>query len=111
MNGMNATNGKALESSAHLRQSITDILSTPLGSRVMRRDYGSRLFRLIDRPVNSEWLVDCYAWVAEALDKWEPRFKLVRVQVESVEEGHPTLTLEGTYLPDGKPMKMEGIIV
>jgi len=111
MKGMSAIDGRRLEGMAHLRQSIADILATPLGSRVMRRDYGSRLSRLIDRPVNQDWLIDCYAWTAEALGKWEPRFRLARVQVESVEDGRPVLSLEGTHLPDGRPMKMEGIVV
>jgi hypothetical protein len=39
---------KALEGIDHLKQSIIDILTTPIGSRVMRRDYGSRLFELVD---------------------------------------------------------------
>lgn len=43
MLGTDANTGKALEGMAHLRQSIRDILGTPLGSRVMRRDYGSEL--------------------------------------------------------------------
>jgi phage baseplate assembly protein W len=96
---------------AHLRQRLADILGTPIGSRVMRRDYGSKMFNLIDRPVNSDWLIDCYAWTAEAIDRWETEFKLTRVQVESINDGHPTLTLEGDYLPDGQEIKMEGIVV
>ena len=36
----------------HIDQSIGDILSTPIGTRVMRPDYGSRIPRLVDRPIN-----------------------------------------------------------
>ncbi len=39
MRGMNANTGKELEGIEHLKQSIIDILTTPIGSRVMRRDY------------------------------------------------------------------------
>ena len=53
----------------HLRQSIIDILTTPIGTRVMRPDYGSRLFELIDRPVNAEFLVDLYAETVIALNR------------------------------------------
>ena len=38
--GMNTQNGRSLTELDHLRQSIVDILNTPIGSRVMRRDYG-----------------------------------------------------------------------
>ena len=42
MNGINATTGAALSGMDHLRQSIRDILTTRVGTRVMRRAYGSR---------------------------------------------------------------------
>lgn len=111
MNGIDSTTGKSLSGQAHLRQSIADILRTPLGTRVMRRDYGSRLFDLIDEPVNAVWKTECYAAVAEALDRWEPRLKLERVKVMSVSNGQVTLDLEGEYLPDGKAVTLEGLIV
>ena len=50
MNGVNSRTGKRLSGSDHLRQSVSDILSTPLGSRVLVRDYGSDLFSLVDNP-------------------------------------------------------------
>ncbi|MEI6419209.1 MAG: GPW/gp25 family protein, partial [Sphingomonadales bacterium] len=53
MRGMSRTDGAALGGDAHLAQSIADVLTTPLGSRVMRRDYGSLLFDLIDQPFSS----------------------------------------------------------
>jgi phage baseplate assembly protein W len=114
MIGMNNTTGKALEGLEHLRQSIRDILTTPIGTRVMRRDYGSRLFELIDRPVNSGWVMDAYAHTAEALDRWEPRFALSEVKTEpgdDIEGGHAILTLVGRYLPDGEEIRLEGIII
>uniref|UniRef100_UPI0035D106BF GPW/gp25 family protein n=1 Tax=Bartonella sp. TS25HLJMH TaxID=3243576 RepID=UPI0035D106BF len=77
--GMDRTTGKPLTGIDHLRQSILDILSTRIGSRVMRRDYGSRVAELIDSPVNNAFSVALYAAVAEALDKWEPRFKLKKI--------------------------------
>jgi phage baseplate assembly protein W len=53
MIGVNNRTGKALDGMEHLKQSVQDILTTPLGTRVMRREYGSRLFELIDAPINS----------------------------------------------------------
>jgi len=112
MIGLDNTTGKSLSGLAHLRQSITDILTTPLGSRVMRRDYGSRLFELVDAPTNPATLIDVYAATAEAIEKWEPRFKLSRVVMDDVgEDGRMALTLEGIYLPDGQPITLDGIIL
>ena len=50
MNGVNCRTGKRLSGAAHLRQSVSDILNTPVGSRVLVRDYGSDLFELLDSP-------------------------------------------------------------
>ncbi|HGJ5879100.1 MAG TPA: baseplate assembly protein, partial [Arsenophonus nasoniae] len=42
--GMNRQTGRFISENAHIAQSVQDILLTPVGSRVMRRDYGSLLF-------------------------------------------------------------------
>lgn len=111
MNGTDAMTGQALSGQQHLRQSVADILRTPIGSRVMRRDYGSRLFELIDEPVNARWKTECYAAVAEALARWEPRLALKKVRVISVSNGQVTLDIEGEYLPEGKPISLEGLVI
>ncbi len=54
MKGMDAKTGKTLEGIEHLKQSIIDILTTPVNSRIMRRDYGSRLFELVDKPISRD---------------------------------------------------------
>ena len=102
MKGMNANTGKELDGVEHLKQSIIDILTTPINSRIMRREYGSRLLELVDKPVNKEFTLEVYAAVAEALQKWETRFKLEKVKITEVKEGKVTLSLEGIYLPEGK---------
>jgi len=111
MDGTNAQTGKMLSGMDHLRQSITDILTTPLGSRVMRRDYGSKLPLLVDAPMNSETLVDLYAATADALQTWEPRFQLSQVTASSADVGVIVLDLTGTYLPDGQQVTLDGIKV
>ncbi|ACS52119.1 phage baseplate assembly protein GpW1 [Bartonella grahamii as4aup] len=108
---MDRTTGKPLTGIDHLRQSILDILSTRIGSRVMRRDYGSRVAELIDAPVNNAFAVALYAAVAEALDKWEPRFKLKKIDFKWSEAGQVSLSFEGIYLPSGKPITMEGLLI
>ncbi len=111
MRGMDAKTGKALEGIEHLKQSIIDILTTPINSRIMRRDYGSKLFELVDKPVNRDLTLEIYAATAEALEKWEKRFKLEKVKVEGVKEGKITISLEGVYLANGKNIHFDGIVV
>lgn len=109
--GMSRNSGKAVSGLDHLWQSVADILGTPIGTRVMMRDYGSRLFELLDRPVTEDLHVDIYAAIAEALDKWEPRFRLVWCKVVSIlSTGHVTVDLRGVYIPDGSEITLEGVV-
>ena len=68
-----------LEPLEHIRQSILDIVSTPIGTRVMRPEYGSRVPRLVDQPVTKGWKLSVYTAVAEALHR--------RVRVDAVGPG------------------------
>jgi phage baseplate assembly protein W len=111
MKGTNASTGKWLGDMDHLRQSITDIITTPLGSRVMRRDYGSRLFELVDAPLNQQNVSEIYAATAEAVQKWEPRIQVAQVLVTSAKPGEISIALTGTYLPSGQTVTIDGIQV
>lgn len=104
MTGLSRSTLQPIDFDAHLAQSINDILSTPKGTRVMRRDYGSDLPRLIDAPMNGETLVDLFMATAEALDAWEPRFRLIRVEVPAASAGVLELTLTGEV--DGQSVEL-----
>lgn len=108
---MNTNTGERLSGIDHLRQSITDILTTPVGSRVMRREYGSRLYRLVDAPINRSTLLQIYAATAEALRRWEPRFQLTQVRAQSAEPGRVILELTGVYLPTGRAVLVESVAI
>lgn len=79
MIGMDSTTGKLLAGAAHLEQSITDILGTPLGTRLCRRQYGSIVPQLLDQPNNELGRVRIIAAAAHALLRQEGRARLSRV--------------------------------
>lgn len=106
MIGMDRRTGQPISGLAHLRQSIEDILSTPLGSRRMRPDYGSKIRRFVDLPVNDGWKSAVQAEVARALSRWEPRLRLERVRVTAVLNGQVTLQLTGSYLGDNAVLEV-----
>jgi phage baseplate assembly protein W len=96
LTGLDAATGKAISGEQHLAQSVADILTTPLGSRVMRRDYGSMLFDLIDQPLNAATRLLIHAATALALARWEPRIRLKRVSLTGGNAaGELTVTIEG----------------
>ncbi|MDP9524679.1 GPW/gp25 family protein [Pseudomonas protegens] len=98
MIGMDRRTGLSLSCIEHVRQSIEDILTTPLGSRRMRPEYGSNLRRYVDLPVTGGWKSAVQAEVARALLRWEPRLKLERVSVVAVVGGQISFQLTGQYL-------------
>ena len=78
----------------HINQSMGDILTTPIGTRVMRQDYGSKMPRLIDTPVNQAWKLEVYVAVTEAIHKWEPRVKVKQVRVAAAGVGYVEVEVE-----------------
>ena len=100
MPGTNNQNGRDLTGLAHLRQSVRDILTTPIGTRVMRREYGSRLFELLDAPLTPGTLT---------------RLRVDRIKATAaqgrLDGGKVLIDLEGVYLPDGEAVRIEGIVV
>lgn len=99
MRGMDAKTGKACSGVAHLSQSIRDILTTPIGSRIERREYGSLLPELIDAPGNGAHVLQLYAATATALIRWEPRLRLRRVAISTTTTtGRVDVDIEGSMV-------------
>ncbi len=111
MNGINSQTGKKLSGIDHLRQSIGDILSTRKGTRVMRRDYGSDIPGLIDAPINQHTVALIQMAAVDAIDKHEPRLRLDALNVLKAKPGLIEIEVTGEYLPDGRPVTLDGILV
>lgn len=108
--GLNGETGGILTGFDHVQQSIRCILTTPIGSRVMRRDFGSELFELIDRPLTDQVILAIYAAVVMALaprkvgsrEYGEPRFAVKQLYVQRLDAtGTVELQISGTYYPRG----------
>lgn len=84
---MHVHTGRAIDYSAHISQSIADILTTPVGSRVMRRLYGSYLPALVDQPATRANILRLQAATAQAIMKHEPRTRLRSVLVHIGTDG------------------------
>lgn len=79
--------GQVMSHIDQIRQSITDILTTPIGSRVMRRDYGSLLPELIDRPIDDVLILQCYSAIYSAILSWENRVIIEAINISQVRQG------------------------
>lgn len=93
--GMSQGNGRAITDTDHLRQSVRDILLTPQGSRIARREYGSLLSELIDQPQNPALRLQVMSAVYMALSRWEPRLTLDSITISSSFDGSMVVELAG----------------
>jgi len=101
-NGINRHNGEKINEWRHVEQSILDLFTTKPGTRVMRRDYGSDIPDLIDRPQDSNLVLEVALAAGVALDRWEPRFRLRGVGIERAgPDGVMAIDLVGDYFPRG----------
>lgn len=100
--GIHSVSGAQLVDWPHTQQSIAKILTTPIGARVMRRDFGSELFDLVDRKMTERSILAIYGAAATAIARWEPRFRLRRAAIVNAgADGRIDLALMGTYFPRG----------
>lgn len=102
--GMNRENGAPISDIEHLRQSVTDILLTPIGSRIARRQYGSLLSALIDAPQNPALRLQLMAACYTAIQRWEPRITLTGMSVTPGEAGQLQVDIEGRDTPTRNPV-------
>lgn len=93
--GMNPDGTGQLTDTDQLWNSVRDILTTPLASRVMRRDYGSMIPDLLDEPQNEVTRLQCMSAAVIALAMWEPRIALNGINISYSKDGAVTAELVG----------------
>lgn len=92
--GMNRASGRTIGDLAHIWQSIRDILTTPIGTRVMRRTYGSEVPTLVDQPMNAVTRLRVMSAAVAAVVKWEPRVQVNAASVAISADGSVCVDLD-----------------
>lgn len=94
--GMNMRTGRALSGLEHIQQSSGVILNTPIGTRIERREFGSLVPELLDRPLNGKTRLQLLAATAIALRTWEPRITLagMTLAISTTRPGAATIGLD-----------------
>ena len=107
--GMDGETGRLVTGWDRTRSSIVGILSTPIGERVQRRDFGAEVDGFLDKPQNEEVVVDFIMVVAEALEPrlvegfqyGEPCFRLLQCGLDMSIPGDVEVVLSGLHMPNG----------
>ena len=81
-----------------IEQAIRIILGTRRGERVMRPDFGCRVHDLIFEPRDATTAGLVRSYVQEALEFWEPRIQLVRVETFLDHANDGAILVEIDYL-------------
>ncbi|MDA1379956.1 GPW/gp25 family protein [Plesiomonas shigelloides subsp. oncorhynchi] len=97
---MNRRTGQRITELEHIRQSMADILGTPVGTRIARREYGSIVPELIDQPQNAALRLQLMAASYSAITRWEPRVQLQSIQMNTDMNGTMAAEMTGV-LTDG----------
>jgi phage baseplate assembly protein W len=108
MAGINRETGKVLDGWGHVAQSLQVLFTTHIGSRVMRRYFGSEVPPLLGENLTARTVTRfCYAIVV-AVELWEPRFRVKRVYFnpsansnEQLRGGKLSMAIHGEYRPRG----------
>src|SRR5688572_19126601 len=79
-----AASGQLAMTSAeeNIRENITIILGTKLGERQMMPDFGCRIHELLFAPNTQGTAHMAQLYVQSALERWEPRIKVIQVRAK-----------------------------
>jgi hypothetical protein len=95
---LSPTGGMAMvEGDDSVRQAIFLLLSTSPGERVMRPAYGCDLRKLLFSPNDDTTAGLAIHYVRQALDRWEPRIEVLRLDAGRNEADPSCLTIELEY--------------
>ncbi|WP_404291548.1 GPW/gp25 family protein [Microvirga sp. RSM25] len=106
--GFDRRTGKPMSGWDHVLQSLEVIFTTPLGSRVMRRTFGSAVPALLGRPINRATVLRFATAIIVAVELWEPRFRIRQISFARTQNtpdklrlGGLSMQIVGQYRPRG----------
>jgi phage baseplate assembly protein W len=86
-----------VEELASVRQAVFLLLSTRPGERVMRPDYGCELYKVVFSPNDDTTAGLAIHYVQQALQRWEPRIQIQRLDARRNEDAPTQLDIVLEY--------------
>lgn len=106
MAGIDRRTGKMISGFAHVVQSLSVIFKTRIGSRVLRRLFGSEIPGLLGKNIVPSTFLRFATAVHVAVELWEPRFRVRQVTFPSdrndpdeIRKGRIGIAMLGEYRP------------
>ena len=107
MSGMDITTGRRIGDWEHILQSVRVILTTPVGTRVMRREFGSDVPALVDSPADKITQLELIRATTAAIHRWEPRVRVERVTATYPASGRVELAVQVRHVGTGEGRRLE----
>lgn len=85
------------EAERHIEESIIQILGTKIGSRVIRRDFGSMLRGIVFDPNDPQLDVQIDYIIRSAIEKWEPRVIVGPITIDRSEWKDGRIEIDITF--------------
>ncbi|WP_439257126.1 GPW/gp25 family protein [Lonepinella sp. BR2271] len=104
------TGDKIEDEQEHIKQSVADILTTQIGTRIQRRDYGSNIPKLIDRPIDRVLILQIASCAVVALNKWEKRLNISQFKPE-FKDGKVTAKIVGSLANTNKQINYDDMLL
>lgn len=103
---MSRYNGSTLTELEHIQQSLEDIATTPIGSRIVRREYGTLLANLMDQPISEALYLKIYSTLYSAYVRWEDRIEISQINVADIQKSQLILDIVGFLKTNGNEVNM-----
>jgi len=99
--GLDGRTGKHLSGWAYVEQYIEKVLTTRIGSRVMRRHLGTDVPEAQDAPGSEAIILQVFRSIAEAMEQYVPWYRLSEISLaDAGRDGAYLFLLSGTYYPN-----------
>lgn len=92
---------------ADIAQSVSTIVTTPVGSRIRRRSFGSHLFDLIDSPATAAGALRVIAAAADPIERWERRVQFLRGELRPGFDGAVSVTVYLAVRAASRPLTVD----
>jgi hypothetical protein len=109
-NGMDRRTGKLLQGWDHVQQSMEIIFETSYHERVLRRWVGSFVPRLLGEEIVYRIITRFWWAIAEALDLWEPNYRIKHVYFMHNALNRSTATPAPSPLSDADAIRLGQVI-
>lgn len=105
MVGIDRRTGRPVENLESAYQAVEVILMRRIGSLVGRREFGAGIVELLGRKMTPQLFAAFQSLIATAIDLWEPRFMVRRVEVtgsvDDIRLGKAGFRILADYRPRG----------